>query len=432
MLSSYSLPWFRSFSQYVRRNRGKIAFITVSAGAAIAAVTYLRRLETITKNDASLASIGDDSVQNERREGGRRLHQAYQSNLQSIRRAFCTLLPNLRALIAATDAVQTARALGRLRERPSDLAEKQALWQAVKNASLTHLISAIYTTALLYSFLSLQLNLLARYSLSGDALNAPVQSLPSGPLSSTSSKRYLDLALQVALDPSHISDIVTRIQSVVSSATINLDLTHTPSAGELHNLLQSIINKAWSGEEEHGGNGETDNQDSLSRSSSGTQCNTSTPLNQNLQQWLFEDVAQHCHPHISSASSDKNYEWLVGETLDLCEVLDFNSIVYNNTMVVCAYVVNRLQRDVEPTSQTTAKAPTFARLFARFSSLATTVLSYHENPDGDNAITSVADDDTVDQWLIKDETASHFGASVFLSGERDARSVAEEQGAPTV
>lgn len=432
MLSSYSLPSFRSIFQYARRNRGKIAIITVSAGAAIAVVTYLRRLETIAKTHASLASIGDDSVQNERREGGRRLHQAYQSNLQSIRRAFCTLLPNLRALIAATDAVQTARALGRLRERPSDLAEKQALWQVVKNASLTHLISAIYTTGLLYSFLSLQLNLLARYSLSGDALHAPVQSLPSGPLSSTSSKRYLDLALRVVLDPSHVSDIVTRIQRVVSSATIDFDLAHTPSVDELHNLLQSIIDMAWSGEEEQGGNGETENEDSLSRSSSSTQCNTGAPLNQNLQQWLFEDVAQDCHSHNDSASRDKNYEWLVGETLDLCEVLDFSSIVYNNTMVVCACVVHRLRRDVEPTSQT-AKAPTFARLFARFSSLATTVLSYRENPNGDNAIiTSVADDDTVDQWLIKDEAASHFGASVFLSGERDARSVAEEQGAPTV
>lgn len=411
----YSLPSFQSFSQYIRRNRGKIAIIAVSAGAAFAAVAYLRRLETIAKAHSSLLSIGDD-VQRERLEGGRRLRQTYQSNLQSIRRAFCTLLPNLRALIAATDAVQTARALERLRERPSDLAEKQALWQVVKNASLTHLVSAIYTTALLYSFLSLQLNLLARYSLGEDALHASVQSLPAGPLSSASSKRYLDIALRVVLDPSHISDVVSHIQNTVSSATIDLDLAHTPSVDELQELLQSITTEAWNGGVQHK-NGGTTNENSPSRSFSSAHYNVNAPLSQKLRQWLSDDITRDCR---NSTLDDKNYEWLVGETLDLCEVLDFNSIVYNNTMVVCACVVHRLRQDVELTNQA-AKAPTFARLFARFTSLATTTLSYHESADGSDAVTPAVDEDTVDRWLVKDEAATHFGASVFLSGERDAR-----------
>lgn len=442
-MSMYSLiPSFQSVKNYVVRNRGRIALFTVTAGAAIAAVTYIRRLEATIAQQTGFLSVSDDSAHNERVQGSQRLRRTYQSNVLAIRRAFRALLPNLRTLVSNVEAVQSGRALARLRERPSDFAEKQALWEQVKHASLTHVMTAISVTALLYSFLCLQLNLLARYSLSDDSLHAPVQALPAGLLSSSTSKRYLDLVLRVVLNPFRISHIVSSIHNAVRVSTANLDITQTPSIDELSALLHSILDLAWNPNTQNENNENTAQSSNTSPRALFTQPKVSSEIQeeendglcQHLRQWLLEDLAHdarlsgvsfhdqsiNTNNEVDICAGDRNFSWLVRDTLDLCDVLDFNGVVCNNTKVVLSFVLHRLRQDVERTSNNSnSKAPTFARLFARFTSLAGTVLSCREINMEEEGEPGNASLDDIDRWLAGDSFTNHFGACVFLSGERD-------------
>lgn len=392
----------RSVIQYGRHNLGKVALFTVTTGGVVAAATYLRRQ----------VSYVNDTVHAERLEGARKLQSVFMSNSQSICAAFRNLLPKLRYLLAECAAVDTSVALSRLRERPSDPGEKHALWQQVKLASITHLCSAVYLTALLYSFLSLQMNLLARYNVTDDALFAPVQTLPAGPLTAGSSKCFLDLVLRVVLDEHRVDHIVKRMEQMVQSATADINLGDTPSMEEIENLLSKILNNAWNGTQNCENDGEHFPDMSLSAM---------------LHECLFDDVGRDCENR-EQTNSDVNYSWLIGECLDLCEVLDFNSVVHGNIMVCLSYVMWRMRNDME--TEDGYKLTSFARLLARFSSMASTVMtcqapSSPADPNNETAGGAIVSptgtgNDCLDRWLCKDGMGTHFAASVFLSGEKES------------
>lgn len=400
--------YLRSGLSFARRNAGKIAMVTVAAGTAVAVTTYFKRQ----------ANAVSAAIHSERTQGARKLRAVFVANSQSICTAFRNLLPNLRMLVSECTPVDTSRALGRLRERPADLAEKQALWQQVKIASITHLASSIYLTALLYSFLSLQMNLLARYNMPEDTLEAPVQPLPGGPLSANASKAFLDLVLQVVLNQNQVSLAVHRIECVVRASTSDLDLAQTPSMDEVEDLYTTILNRSWS-DAQCTDNGEDGGNQTDFINAFGEQNGTS--LSAMLHEWLFDEVGGQ-RGIIGENNSDINYVWLIGEFLDLCEVLNFNNFVLNNTMVVRDFVMRRMRDNV--TDGDTCKRSTYARLLARFSSMASTVLSCREQFAGNessqegDAIPMVSRDN-LDRCIAEDEVGTYFAASVFLSGEKE-------------
>lgn len=365
----------------------------------------------------------NDALHAERLVGAKRLRSVFTSNSESIRTAFQNLLPNLRTLIAASPCVATASILARLRERPSN-SEKHSLWQRLMIASITHIISSIYLTALLHSFLTLQMNVLARYNLPDDVADgAPPWQLPSGPLASTTSKSFLDLTLLVALNKEHINSVISHIERVVKSKAASIDLASTPSTEELSTLFTEILEKSWNDptSSEHSEHGREEEEEEIEAS-------INPSLSSLMQSWLYDQVGAHCGD-IHPLNKDNNYKFLVGELLDLCEVLDFNQYVLNNAYVARDFVMRRLWNEID--SEEVTKRPTFARLLARFGSLATLLLSHRKQApsdvDGatvspsDNGLSSNvrADADDVDYWLAKNDVGMYFAASVFLSGERD-------------
>lgn len=418
VLSSY----IRAGLSYARRNAAKIALIAVAASATVAVNAHLRRQSRAI----------NDTLRSDRLEGAKKLRSVFISNSHSICAAFRSLLPNLRSILSTIPSLDTAAPLGRLREHPTDLSEKHALWQRLMVASMSHLTASIYLTSLLYSFLSLQMNLLARYNLPDDMLDgAPPRQLPTSPLTALTSKAFLDIILNVVLDSTHVNRVVLRIESVVKNVTADVDLTKKPSTRDIAELLTTILDKSWSethvhrdfndNEEQVNNGAEQDDNDNISDGSS---------LSAMLHSWLFDDVSAQCGPH-RNAINDVNYSWLVGELLDLCEVLDFNQYVYSNSLVVRDFVMRRLRDEVD--SNQVAKRPTFARLLARFSSLAATVVSGREEGtlanvgnasssssvpvERDIHLTSV---DSLDRCLAENDVGMYFAASVFLSGERNS------------
>lgn len=400
----------RSALHYGRHNVGKVALLTVTTGSAIAFATYLRRQ----------VSVMADTIHGERLQGARKLQTVFMSNSQSICTAFRNLLPKLRSLLSNSAAIDTSHALSRLRERPTDLAEKHALWQQVKVSSITHLASSVYLTALLYSFLSLQMNLLARYNMLEDVLGAPVQALPGGPLAPSTSKAFLDLVLRVVLDETRVCRIVQRIERIVTNVTADMSLGTMPSIDEIEKVVGTVLTKAWSAAQDESEHVQLDDDGSDSRDEPGF---VDVPLSVMVHECLFDDMGSDCE-HNEQNRSDANYVWLIGECLDLCEVLDFNGFVYNNMLVSLSFVMWRMRKDMETADG--YKPVPYARLLARFTSTASTVMTCNvsetrnESFDEGSIGTAIAEKDNMDRWLRKDELATHFGASVFLSGEKDS------------
>lgn len=392
--------YIRNGLSFARRNAGKIALFSLATGTIVAASTYFRRQ----------ARAVSAAIHAERLQGARKLRTVFLSNSLSICTAFRNLLPNLRGLVTACESVDTSQALGRLRERPADLAEKHTLWQTVKVASITHFASSIYLTALLYSFLSLQMNLLARYNMPDETLDAPVQPLPGGPLSATTSKSFLDLVLHTVLNQRSVNLVVCRIERVVQSITQDMDLTETPCMYDIENLFTCILNKSWNDAQYMPQDDEKKDEQVRSESAN------NVSLSAMLHGWLFDDIGKHRNEDADDLSN-VNYVWLVGELLDLCEVLDFNQYVYNNMTVVCNYVMRQLRNDVDLGE--VSKRPTFARLLARFSSMASMLLSPRGSLDGQSESYPMAGRDGLDRCIAEDELGAYFAASVFLSGEKD-------------
>lgn len=417
-----------------------MALFTVTAGTAIAVSTYFRR-----QVDAINESMNAERVQ-----GALRHRLIFVSNSHSIRHAFRNLLPTLRSLIADCEHVDTSRALTRLRERPSDLAVKQELWQQVKTASLTHLLTSVYMSALLYGFLTLQMNLLARYNVPGAERDARhgMQALPGGSLASPTSKRFLDLVLILVLDGSIVRQVAACVQRAVLQLTADFDLAHTPNVEEVDALLRSILMRAWEGTpsapsgttlagDHIATNGHQIDDADKSRYDEGKSGNVHSEsegkchsLRDTLRQSLFEDMAQQCSRGVNeriqnganTRSFDANYAWLVCESLDLCEVLDFSQLVLSTAHVVTSFAVDRMRNDVE--NGINGKAQTFARLMARFSSMGSTVVTSREGDAGDDCDGGDGmQTEDVDQWLLWDQGIKDFGASVFVSGEKDGSSM---------
>lgn len=395
--------YFRSSLAYARRNAGKIALVTAAAGAALAVTRHIRQ----QSREMNLV------LERERRDGAARLRQVFRSNSQCICNTYRNLLPKLRGLILSSELINTASALGRLRERPSDMAEKQKLWQQVMIGSITHIVSAMYLCSLLFSFVSLEMNLLARYNVHDEA-SQQQHRLPAGPLSPFTSKAFLDLVLNVVLNEDHVNRIIIRINSIVKRQAENIDLTHTPSLQDINVLFATILEQSW--------NQTNNNRDGNSGECSDDDDEDDCSLSAMLHTWLFDDVGA-LRQADQAQANDMNFTWLIGGLLDICEVLDFNQFVYNNSIVVRNFVMRQLWPDID--SNRVTKRPTFARLLARFSSLASTVLSGRDqtNSSSDTVTSAIGSQprDSLDRCMVENDVGTYFAASVFLSGEKDMK-----------
>lgn len=387
--SMWGSPYVQSGLRFVRRNSGKIALFTVVTGSAVAAATYMRR---------QMRAV-NESIEEERTIGARKLRAVFIANSHTVRSAFRALLPIAKDILSGTDRVNALQYITKLREKPLDRQEKEELWDKVKVASVTHLLSATYIAAVLYSALALQMNLLARYT--NSSMEAPVQSLPSGTLSAVTSKTFLDLARKNLLDRKRVDVITKRIEELVKIQVQDTGLSERMGHIDVECLCAGIL-----------GTIETDapmdeNEREEETGEKPAEDNLSSP-----QHWLFR-YEERVSDAAGSVARDGNYDWLVQESLDLCEILDFSGVVFSNASSVLSYALADFRDEM---MRSEAQLP-FAHILPRFDGMVQRVFPGGKQED-ENGIPMPSDTE-LDGILSGGDDSARFAASVFLSGEKE-------------
>lgn len=387
------LSYAQSGLRFARRNSAKIVLFTIAAGAAVTAATYMRR---------QLAVV-NESLASERAEGARKLRVIFVGNMHAVRATFRALLPVMASSLGNVRALDSSECLVRLRERPG-LAEREQLFGTLRVAAVTRLASTVYIVSVFYCVLSLQMNLIARYFNAN--LDAPVQALPSGLLSDLTSKRFLDVARSKLLRPHCIDSIVRQIEQVVRVHVEGIGLTERVGLAEVECLFVNILCDIG-----------TKGMNFEIAGSSASDSDTDVPTTPKpLQQWLFENGLYECDAD-GGEREDANYKWLLTESLDLCEILDFNSVVQSTTKDVLSYAMSEL-KEVLFSRESECTSRPFAHFFARFEGVASDMFKVSDNNDGDDRVsTSVP---KLERVLSEAQDCARFSASVFLSGEKES------------
>lgn len=392
-----SRRWMCSYIQsglrFARRNSTKIAIFTVAAGTAVVVTTYMRR---------QLAAV-NESLAFERAEGARKLRAVFVGNMQAVRATFRALLPVTASVLGNVRAVDSSEYLAALREKP-DLAERGRLFEKLRVASVARLTSAVYIVSVLYCVLSLQMNLIARYFNAN--LDAPVQALPSGLLSDMTSKRFLDVARNRFLDQRCVDAIVRHIEAVVRVHAQEIGLTERVGLADVKGLFTNILRNVGTI------NVNFDSAGSRGSNSEANDDNSPKPL----QQWLFGGGVNECEEG-GEKREDANYEWLLAESLDLCEVLDFNKVIQSTTEEVLAYVLLELKKIMFANEDGSENQRPFAHFFARFEGVASSLFKVSDSCEDESDVTSSSRG--LEQALSEAQDCARFSASVFLSGEKE-------------
>lgn len=388
----------------MRRNSGKIALFALASGSAIAAATYMRRQMRVV----------DESLEVERTTGARKLRAVFMANSQTVRSAFRALLPIVKDILSGMDRVNASQYVAKLREKrekPFSRKEKQELWDKVKVASVTHLMSSTYIMAVLYGALALQMNLLARYTNSN--LDAPVQALPSGTLSAVTSKNFLDLARKNLLESKRVDFITQRIEEIVKIHVQDTGLAERLSHIDIECLCANILGALEA--------------DGLLEENERGSVTDELPAVDNLgsaHHWLFR-YGDSLSNTPASISRDANYEWLVQESLDLCEVLDFNGVVFNSASSVLSFAL----ADFRDEMSNEQKELPFAHILPRFEGMVQRILPAAKD-DNENGVPVLVESD-LEGILSSGEESARFAASVFLSGEKENARQAREYDRPS-
>ncbi|CAN8077256.1 unnamed protein product [Agarophyton chilense] len=346
---------FGTFMRFVRRNSGRLTFLSLTAGGLVAAYSYFR----------SQMNTVNSSIEAERAAGARSLRAIFLSNKNTVRTAYVALLPDLGAILAACENIECSAVLGRLRERPGSQ-EKALLWEKLKIASTVHLVSAIFLASTVYATVSLQINLLARYT--GYYADAPVQSLPGGDLQSNTSRRFLALCRRV-LTPVNIEEIAEKVERAIRETVKEVRLTAVYDVQRVECLLANCVRAVHDGEEK----------------------NRISRLPEN---WFRTETEP------EEEETDCNLHWLYEESLDLCDCLDVCGVIENYCFAAVRFVCEKLSDEM---SSGSSKGLPFAHLLARFEKVSK-ALFFGE----------------IERSLRNNEFGVHFAACVFLSGEKEA------------
>lgn len=383
----------RSGLRFSRRHSTKIALFTLTAGAAVAFAAYLR---------SQLAAV-NASLESHRIAGARNLRLIFLSNVNAVRLAFRPLMAVSSEVFQQIPMVDSTVYLQPLRTGVvKDRAEKRQLWEGVKVAAVTRLISSVYVVAIVYAVLCLEMNLVARYT--NSTTEAPIQGLPAGRLRETTVKTFLEQVKGRLLALDCVQHMVTRVEKLVRRDISRIPLTERLALRDVQYLFVSVLNEVSKPEcDETGG-------------SDGTDDGAKGLAVQVLQTWVL--VGGNSPRDVDFAAvTDPNLDWLIKESLDLCEILEFDRVVQANAGVVLNSVMSWLKDDVFDGDNSSEKRVPFAQLFARFDALAVRLLREanqdsggHESGEGSGGL---------DKVLAESEHSAQFAASVFLSGEKE-------------
>lgn len=203
-------------TRYVRTNRARVLFLSVAGVGVAATGVFLhgqyRRLNAF--------------MDMQRQEGARALRAVFVGNSQTVLDALNALLPLMRELLRDAPRAEADDLVAALRDPSTDKQKKRVLWERLKVCTIVELVGAAYLVAAVHAVLSLQVNLLSRYSRTDDT--APVQPLPSRTLRPATKAAFLGSVREHVLSDRFLDALLASL-SVDAAA----ELADVPLKGRL-------------------------------------------------------------------------------------------------------------------------------------------------------------------------------------------------------
>lgn len=400
---SVLLQYAEAGLNYARRNRRRIAFLSlVGIGVASAFVYGRRQYQALT-----------DALDEERAHGARSLHFVYNATRRTIASTIRALEFAGKERIFSSELANSDELVMRLRGNiTSD--EKKRAWDALKIASVVRLVSSMYFLVIAHVTLCLQLPLVARYSAMDDT--APTERVLGEQISIEDKQAFLSLARMRLFQESGIEKIIQIVCAATEECVGCIRLSERVDVSFLRDLLKRICKKV----NERGGlyhlacsqTAETVQQPYAAGSYGVLSAN-----------WLLS------FPNVE-ADSDESLKlmFLVNEALDMCDVLRYDLVIQHAVDVLVEVAVNMIGSEVYGVSdeQWSGGVP-LASVVAKLSN-ACNSLTYSSGSNGSreqpDALSHTADNQHVGDSpfvsaLLRIPECDAFSAAVFLSGEKD-------------
>jgi hypothetical protein len=395
VLSDYGVASLRS----AQRNKRKLLLISMASVGAAAAIVYARR---------QYAAIRE-AMDAERSIGALSLRSVYVASRRTVDSTLRALLRPGRERVFACAAANPDALVAKLK---TDLtgAEKKQVWERLKIAAIVRLVVSIFYVVIVYAILLVQVNLVARYSTSDS--DAPIEELDGGELSLESKQRFLSLARRRLFEEGGIEALTALVAEATEEVIGPVKLTAKVGPDDMRDMLRNVCRLVEiRGKLDGTGTSQRDN---------------GPDYNERPQvfsaHWLLSGGGE--------SGEDENVCQLVNESLDLCEALDYESLVQSSVdtlMDVAGGLVDGYVWGMS--SEENNGKVAFAPVVAKVANVSRQILmgERYDSTVGPSNL-SVLDEFNVTEGqtdgpfvgaLLHLSTCEMFGAGVFLSGERD-------------
>lgn len=388
---------------YARRNRRYITLLSVAGIGAATAIIYARR------QYQALTSALDE----ERNRGARSLRSVYRATRRTVESTLRALLIPGRERIFSCTHADSDLLVSRLR---SDLvpAQKKEIWHSLQIAVFVRLVSSMYYVVVVYVILLLQVSLVARYSAIDE--DAPIESLSGERLCLQSKQLFLSLSRRRLFEENGIENLVQVVRLAVEEVVGPLKLSEKVSKHDLRDILKRICLIV----DRRGGIARVDD----------VRGGTIVQLSQELSkpefltpEWLLAVPGTGPDHDIS-----EKVTFLVSEALDLCDVLQFGSLIQCSidSLIDIASDLVDINVGNHPSREADCSIP-LASLVPKISNVCQLIFGPEQQVEPaqelENPSFVLETHDVVDgpfvSALLQAAGCDAFGAGVFLSGEKE-------------
>lgn len=390
--------------------------MSAAAACTIGTVLYVR------KQYYAMTAVLDS----ERANGALNLRAIYLASDKTVGATLRALLSPGRDRVFACSASNPDALVASLKTL-KDEREKRKTWDSLKIAAIVRLVASVYYLVEVYLILLVQVNLIARYSTAD--VDAPIDELIEGKLNLETKQQFLSLARQRLFEHRGIEQLVEVVEEATNNVAGSIKLTKRVGPDDVRSLLRQICRRV----EARSGIVSDAHADSFARNSSSTSDVTHLgPEDVLSARWLLTNrqisAVSSEEPDLGNDACQSSVLFLVKESLDLCDVLQYNEVLRKSVdalMDVAGGLVDASLWGVSGSEDGGKVA--FAPVIARIANVSRLVLDGGQNAFvGKRLSAQPADHDGVEipasgpfvDALLEVPSCSMFGASVFLSGER--------------
>ncbi|XP_068672012.1 peroxisomal biogenesis factor 3-like [Montipora foliosa] len=244
-------------------------------------------------------------------EQARKQHH-FESNLRTCTVTFFSLVPSLRE--ALMEKLNCESITARLREKP---ANKLELWEELKILSFTRTLTSVYSSCMLFVFLRVQLNIVGGYLyLDSLMLTRENSSGTQVHIAESLQKRYLALVRYLLGDGLDflVGEIRRSVEDILGEASLKERFSHAQLTRLVNHIRQAIEHSNYS----------IPIKKSTLGASDGTVRNGHN--RKVLQKFMIpQNIESYCGS--SDEEEDDNFRNLVGETLDILDSHDCQTVL---------------------------------------------------------------------------------------------------------